>query len=302
MKKGFFYIVFILLVMFGLTSNVNGQYTPRGKEYNYLDAETFYNVGNYYDALPLYEILMAENPKVTEYELKVGICHLHLSHSPEKAIKFIESVYGKKPKTQDVLYYLGKAYALNANFDKAIEIFEKASTDKRTSARLKKDIPHLIKQCENAKKIMKDSLNVEIINLGAPINTINEEYSPTINADETTLIFTYKGIKSVGNRQDEYNRREENGSFYEDIYVSHKKNGEWSEPKSLGDTINSNLHEASISLSPDGQKLFVYKDNQKYSGDIFETTKQNGVWSEPKSLAINSEFWEGHAAISPNGK
>lgn len=302
MKQVFFHIVFILYMGFGLTPSVNGQYTPRGKEYNYLDAETFYKAGNYYDALPLYEILLKENPKVMEYQLKIGICHIHLTSSPEKAIEYIEGVYNSKPKTPDVLYYLGKAYALNYKFNLAIETFNKALTDKKTSSRIKKEIPHLIVQCNNAIKLVQDSLAVEIINLGAPINTPDDEYSPTINADETTLIFTYKGAKSVGKRQDEFNRREVNGSFYEDIYVAKKENGIWTEPTTIGDTINSELHEASISLTPDGQKLYVYKDTPKFSGDIFETKKEDGKWGQPEPLDINSEFWEGHAAVSPNGK
>ncbi len=285
-----------------LSISVSAQFESRGTEFNYVDAESFYNGENYYDALPLYEILMRENPKVVEYQLKIGICHLHLTSSPEKAIEHIESVYKKKPKTSDVEYYLGKAYALNYRFDLAIENFEKAAANKKTSLKLKKEIPHLIEQCNNAKELVKDSLSVEIINMGKPINSVDNEYSPTINADESTIIFTYKGPKSTGERQDVFNRPEINGNFYEDIHISQQLLNTWTEPKSISDTINSFLHEASISLSPDGQKLFVYKDTPKFSGDIFETKKENGEWGEPRSLAINSEFWEGHAAISPNGK
>ncbi len=279
-----------------------GQYQPRGKEYNYADAESFFNGGNYHDALPLYEILMAENPKVLEYQLKIGICHYHLNQEPQKAIEYIEGVYNQKPKTPDVLYYLGKAYALNYKFELAIETFNKALTNKKTSAEYKKEIPNLINQCNNAKELIKDSLNVEIINLGAPVNTEESEYSPTISADESTLIYTYKGSKSNGGRQDEFNTPRENGNFYEDIYVSTKVDGKWSEPQSIGDTINSYLHEASISLSPDGQRLYVYKDTPKFSGDIFESKKEEGKWGEPQWLDINSDFWEGHASVSPGGK
>ena len=285
-----------------MTTTIFAQYQSRGKEFNYTDAESFYNAGNYYDALPLYEVLMAENPKVMEYQLKIGICHLHLTSSPEKAIEYIEGVYNKKPKTPDVLYYLGQAYALNYQFDKAIETFDKAESSSKTSSVLKKEIPHLIEQCKNGIELVKDSLPVEIINLGPPINTIDNEYSPTINADESTLIYTYKGPKSTGGRQDEFNREEVNGSFYEDIYISYKVLNKWTDPKSISDTINSNLHEASISLSPDGQKLYVYKDTRDFSGDIFESKKEEGQWNEPQWLDINSEFWEGHAAVSPNGK
>ncbi len=294
---------FILLIS-SLLLSVSGfsQFESRGPEFNYVDAESFYNGGNYYDALPLYKILMTENPKVVEYQLKIGICHLHLTSSPEKAIEYIEGVFDAKPKTPDVQYYLGKAYALNYKFDMAIETFEKASANKKTSLKLKKEIPHLIEQCNNAKELIKDSLSVEIINMGKPINTIDNEYSPTINADESTIIYTYKGPRSTGERQDVFNRPEINGNFYEDIHISQRLLNTWTEPKSISDSINSEFHEASISLSPDGQKLFVYKDTPKFSGDIFETKKVNGEWVEPKGLMINSEFWEGHAAVSPNGK
>lgn len=295
------YFLFSFLLV-SSSINVSAQYEPRGAEFNYLDAESFFEGGNYYDALPLYQLLMAEKPKVVEYQLKTGICHLHLTSSPEKAIEYIEAVFNSKPKTPDVQYYLGRAYALNYKFDRAIETFNKSLANSKTSLKFKKEIPHLIEQCNNAKELIKDSLSVEIINMGKPINSVDNEYSPTINADESTIIFTYKGPKSIGGRQDVFNRPEINGNFYEDIYISQHILNTWTEPKSISDTINSELHEASISLSPDGQKLLVYQDTPKFSGDIFETKKENGEWSEPKWLDINSEYWEGHAAVSPNGK
>ncbi|MDG1476144.1 MAG: hypothetical protein P8Q14_03285, partial [Vicingaceae bacterium] len=161
---------------------------------------------------------------------------------------------------------------------------------------------HLIEQCNNAVILMKDSLPVSIVNVGTPINSVNNEYSPTISADETTLIFTYKGIKSTGQRQDEFNRSEVNGNFYEDVHVSRFLEGKWSKPEPIGDSINTDFHEASISLSPDGQKLFLYKDDPRLSGNILEVNKVEGKWGVPKSLAINTKDWEGHAAISPNGR
>jgi hypothetical protein len=301
MNRQIYFNILLLFIFLILSESVFSQYEPRGKEFNYVDAESFFNGGNYYDALPLYKILMAENQKVVEYQLKIGICYLHLTSSPEKSIEYIEGVYNKKPKTPDVQYYLGKAYALNYKFDLAIKTFEAALINKKTSLKLKKEIPLLIQQCKNALELIKDSLSVEIINLGNVINTIDNEYSPTINADESTLIYTYKGTKAVGGRQDVFNRPEVNGNFYEDIYISNKVQNSWVAPKSISDSINSDLHEASISLSPDGQKLFVYNDTRKFSGDIFVSKKEGGEWKEPQWLSINSEHWEGHAAISPIG-
>ena len=95
----------------------------------------------------MYEILTTENQKVIEYQLKIGSCYLDLTVSPEKAIEYIEEVYNKKPKTEDVQYYLGKAYALNYKFDLAIKMFEKALNNVKNSSESKKEIPLLMQQC-----------------------------------------------------------------------------------------------------------------------------------------------------------
>ena len=294
---------FLFLVVFlTISSSLSAQFGSRGKEFNYVDAENFYKANNFYDALPLYQLLLDKYPKIIEYRLKIGICHLNLADSTEKAIVYLNQVHDKKSKEIDVLFYLGKAYAINYRFDKAKEIFNEALTSDYVSTKFKEVIPHFIEQCDNAILLMKDSVPVTIVNIGEPINSVNNEYSPTVSADETTLIFTYKGIKSKGQRQDFFNRSEVNGNFYEDIHVSTFVSGAWTKPEPIGDSINTDFHEASISLSPDGQKLFLYQDVPDFSGDILEVNKKNGKWGVPRSLAINSESWEGHAAISPNGK
>jgi len=178
----FHYIFIITALVFSVTRGFS-QYESRGTEYDYLDAETFYNGRNYYDALPLYEMLLANNPKVIEYQLKIGICHLYLNSSPEKAIEYLQGVYSVKPKTRDIEYYLGKAYALNYKFDLAIETFEKAASNKKTSKEFKENIPHLITQCNNGKELIKDPLPFEVVNIGKPINSSANEYGPTVNSD-----------------------------------------------------------------------------------------------------------------------
>jgi len=66
--------------------------------------------------------------------------------------------------------------------------------------------------------------------------------------------------------------------------------------------LNSDDHDATISVSPDGNTLFIYQDSLgdgqvKYSMLIGET------WSAPVKLGsdINSEYWETHCTISSNG-
>jgi tetratricopeptide (TPR) repeat protein len=294
------FIISLLTLCF--TNTAYSQYQSRGDRYNFTDAETFYNNGNFYDAMPLYELLSNQNPENEEYQMKIGICHLYLNQTPQKAIEYIKGVSDKSIKTTNVQYYLARAYALNYRFKEAIETYNIALTLNSTEPYYKKRIPHLIEQCNAAIQLVKDSLSVEIINLGEPVNSSANEYSPIINADESELIFTYRGENSSGGRVNKTNKPTENGSFNEDIFISKFNNKAWGEPESISDSINTIVDEASISISLDGEKLYLFKDTKTAKGDIFESIREGEDWSEPKRLSFNSKSWEGHATVSSDGK
>ncbi len=67
----------------------------------------------------------------------------------------------------------------------------------------------------------------------------------------------------------------------EDIYVSLKKGGKWSEPINLGSTINSPLQELSPSLSEDGRSIYFASNARKgYGGfDIYVSTRLDDSWT-----------------------
>lgn len=82
----------------------------------------------------------------------------------------------------------------------------------------------------------------------------------------------------------------------DDIYVSVKQQGKWSEPKNLGSTINTQFQELSPSLSADKKTLYFSSNGRKGQGsfDIYTTTRLDDSWSKwstPENMgpAINSE-------------
>lgn len=79
-------------------------------------------------------------------------------------------------------------------------------------------------------------------NLGEPVSTAADEYEPFIATDESLLIFMATGRSdSLG------------GS---DLYVSYRRDGQWTKPENLGNKINSSHIEYSPKISPDGQYFF----------------------------------------------
>lgn len=89
-------------------------------------------------------------------------------------------------------------------------------------------------------------------NIGSPINKFYAS-DPCIAPDENYLIFG-------AGREDGYGQS--------DIYVSFKKNGAWTEPKNLGNKINTSANEFGPFLSPDGKYLFFCR-HDGVKGDIY---------------------------------
>lgn len=68
----------------------------------------------------------------------------------------------------------------------------------------------------------------------------------------------------------------------EDIYVTTKgPNGKWSEPRNLGNTINTPFQELSPSLSADGKTLFFSSNGRKGLGsfDIYSSVRLDDSWT-----------------------
>jgi outer membrane protein OmpA-like peptidoglycan-associated protein len=87
------------------------------------------------------------------------------------------------------------------------------------------------------------------------------------------------------------------GSRAEDLYVTERgSDGKWSEPRSLGLTLNTQLQELSPYLSNDKKTLYYSTNARKGFGsfDVYETSRIDDSWtnwSEPVNLgpSINSE-------------
>ncbi|HIO72891.1 MAG TPA: hypothetical protein EYN38_07290, partial [Flavobacteriales bacterium] len=305
--------VTVLLVIFLVAPTVlaqkpkkyDAQYLMGGGEQEILEAaEWHFGYGNLKRALPLFIKLWKRYPETNSYRYYAGICYLEKTDEQEKAIDHLEAAYSINPKLNDILFYLGKAYFLNYKFDEATGYFKLAREDKTTSGKSKKEIPRFLKHCENAKELM--AVNQEgrltIENLGAPVNTEDDEYVPLVSFDESVLMYTYKGKWSRGGRQNMYGESDADGEYYEDICLSYRLGNKWLDPEDIGSNINSYYHDASIALSPDGEQLFIYKD--KNGGDIYQSFKDDNLWTSAIKLygEVNTSSYEGHVSISINGR
>jgi outer membrane protein OmpA-like peptidoglycan-associated protein len=158
----------------------------------------------------------------------------------------------------------------------------------------------LLARSEFGLKAMANPVPFEPENLGAAINSLHDEYAPTLTADEQTLIFTRKKPREDKNYL-------HLGREYEDFYVSYRKNGEWTPAVNLGPPINTQFNEGAQSISADGMHLYFTACNRPDgmgSCDIYYARRVGDEWSRPVNLGppVNTSSWDSQPSISPDGR
>jgi len=253
---------------------------------------------SYHNALEDYLKAYSYNSNYAPLNYKIGVCYLKLLYK-SLSLPYLEKAYKLDPNVAiDISYQLGKAYQYNCQFEKAIHFFELykrslAGTDAKADIK-KADIA--MKECSNGMELIKHPVNCYIENMGNHINSHFSDYGPIISADETSMFFTARRPDTYGAGTDP-----DDNQYYEDIYESHRTSDGWSVAVNAGSKLNSKVHDATVSLSPDGQHIILFRSEDE--GDLYESTLHGDNWSEPKRLpsSINSPEKESSAAYSSDG-
>lgn len=263
--------------------------------------------GRYKVALTYYLKANVFNPDNALLNYKIGQCYLFGSIHKIKSILFFEKAQFLNPNVDKNLYYmLGQAYHINAEWDKATDHYKKhlkilsvlpPSKDGK-SENVKEEVDKKIQECKTGKELYSKPIRAFTDILPAAVNTKYPEYGVVISADESVMIFTSRRPGGIGDKIDQGIMEP-----FEDLYFSYRNSGQWSLAQNMGKPVNSDGHDATINLSPDGQTLLIYQDD-KGDGNIYECKLTGDVWSKPKKLGknINTKFHEPSACYSYDGK
>jgi len=269
-------------------------------------AQAFYDDNLKLLALPIFLELQKNHPDETYLQFVTGLAALERSDVHPLALELLQKAYEKNKKIQGIDFDLARAFHLNYKFDEALAQIEIYKTKKKKlNPKETEAVSLLTDYCNNAKILVANPLPAKIQNIGKPLNTEGSEYVPIISSDEETMVYTYAGDSSIGGRQNYFNEPDKYGMYYEDVYITRKKNGQWQKGHGIGPTINTKDHDAAVSLSADGHTLFIYKDNRSNSGDLYVSYLEGNTWSVASALPgdVNQMLsWEGSCSLSSDGR
>ncbi len=267
-------------------------------------AKELLEVQDYQSACPIVDFLDSSGEDKPQLKFYKGLCIYQLGNKKASLPYFLSA---KKSNFYDpeMNFLLGRAYHFNLEFDSAKKYYalylsklDTLDRHKNLGAR-KAEVRTYMHNCDAGKRMLQDSLDIFIENVGPVVNSTFPDYSPVVSADESLLLFTSRRERSTGGEL------ADDGKYYEDIYMSLRDSaGKWGVPIQLGDSINSPGHDACVGLSPDGQKLYIYRSWRRHdsSGDLYMSELKGHNWTRPSKLQgdINSKNWESSVSISPN--
>jgi outer membrane protein OmpA-like peptidoglycan-associated protein len=243
------------------------------------------------------------NPNNARLNYMLGMVWFVSDPANPQTLQYFEAANKLDPQIEyDLPFWLGWSYHLNSKWDEAIryyQIFIVNLQQRKGSNYEIDDANKKIAECKVGIQLSANPERVFVDNLGSGVNTSFPEYGPSITTDEETVIFTARRDISTGGKRDEG----DNG-FYEDVYISYKKNGKWGQSIPISKNINTENHDAAAGLSPDGSKLYIYRHSGKDGGDLYETTLFGADWEPPVHMNknINTKYHESSVSLSFDGK
>ncbi|MEO1051160.1 MAG: OmpA family protein [Bacteroidota bacterium] len=294
-KKAFF---LLLLTFFALPSPGQTKLSTTSKKAIelYREADNYRVRRQYNQAKELLESAIKKDKGFIEAYIRLATIYKALKDYDQARV-LLNQAEGLKPAEKTILsleFELGELHMKFGEYDSALVHLNNylgASPRNPTRVRIAKSM------VDNASYALENQQIVAEFNpipLGEAVNQFALQYFPVLTVDQNTLIYT----RRFGTA----------GIYDEDLVLSEKgPNGEWSNPKSISDNINSEYNEGTCTISADGRILiFTSCLGRKGYGscDLFICYKTGSEWSRPSNLGpiVNSSSWDSQPSLSADGR
>ena len=299
---------------------------PRKAIKEFENAKTSFAQGNKEEGEAFLKSALLIDPNYTQARMMLAD-HLYQMERYSKAIPHYENLVIEIENDQVALYRLANCLYWNSDFELAIETFDLYLDHPKASQQMLPKVDGLVKSCVFALEQGKQMYDLQMQNMGDSVNTKWMEYFPAITADAQTFYFTRNQGKGGRYQEDFYCSKWLNGRWSKaievegslntddnegamgissdgrvlfftacqrpegqggcDLFISIKKDGQWSKAFPLPDNVNTQHRDSQPSISFDGRTLYFSSNRPGGFGgkDIWMTQFVGvGVWTDPINL------------------
>ncbi|HXU27711.1 MAG TPA: hypothetical protein VN698_10820, partial [Bacteroidia bacterium] len=299
----------VILLLFFLFLGTVGHAQFKNEDELKKQAAKYFDDEEYANGFKLYSQLVSNYPKDPIYNYRLGVCMLFTDADKKKAIPFLKTAAKTaKDNEKEALFYLGKAYHFNYQFDEAMNYYAQYKNIASASMIKKLQVDREIQACKNGKRLLSNVEELVVLDkkqlsegdyfrsydlktIGGKLLVKPDEFRSAADKKKKDKSIIYLPKSNDQLYFAGYGEKGEN----KDIYIVKKlPSGDWSKPENLNAPINTEYDEDYPFLHPNGKVLyFASKGHNSMGGfDLFksELDESTNRWKEPVNLAfpINS--------------
>jgi len=268
-------------------------------------ALSYFQSEQFIEATPLYLRLLSLEPRNPNYNYRYGTCLLFNSDEKQKAFKYLNySVQNNNEVENEAYYYLGKAYHLTYQFDKAIENFNiyKQKAGSRALTKLKVD--RQIEMCKNGKSLIANISETVVLkktkidkksffriydlqDIGGEL-IVTEEFQNKQDKRNNHVPLIHFPSNSNRIYYSSYGENNDN----KDIYVRTRlPDGTWSLEQAVFGNVNTPYNEDFPYMHPSGKYLYFSSEGHNSMGgyDVFRSIydPETNLFGKPENMDIS---------------
>ncbi len=270
-------------------------------------AERLFNNGirqfdllNYQEALDYFLRAVSADPGFYEAWMLAGDVSFEMGEYND-AVGYFRKAVSINPGFFPVVYFnKGNALMATGKYEEARASYKKIGSYPGVPGVVRRSADRKIENCDFAIDAIRNPVPFEPVDIGSAINTADDEYWPTLTADEQILIFTRQTRRDPSGRRVPANLRE-------DFFISYFIDNKWTPAEEIGPPLNSELNEGAPSVTADGRLIFFTgcnRDDGHGSCDIYFAERVGDRWGDPVNLGspVNTSLWEAQPSVSADGK
>ncbi|WP_205529343.1 OmpA family protein [Taibaiella koreensis] len=275
-------------------SNAQGIVTPKAQRL-YSRAQECIRLHRSTEAETLLQKCLREAPNFTDAYTALGMLYCDNGQYSKAADVFRQASGACPSCTQAFVLPLARALCQARQYEQASSVLDQWKRSAALSPSLKGEYDRLRQNAQFGKYAVNARPTDTPINMGARINSVYDEYFPSVSIDDSTLVFT----------------RRTNG-VDEDFYIAQRDScGGWFIARDMGSPPNSGMQEGAQMRSADGHYLFFMRcGNRSENGweaggcDLYFSYTKDAGWSQPVPFGatINTPGYEGMPALSCDNK